>query len=67
MKCRRCLRERECNFRVRTDEINLTVCAPCAVEARRLELPVEALSEKADSLLAMIAASRTLKNHPESR
>jgi protein-arginine kinase activator protein McsA len=42
MKCERCLRE-EAKFRVRTDLIDMKVCAACAAEARRLGLAVEIL------------------------
>jgi hypothetical protein len=40
MKCERCLRE-EARFRVRTDLIDMKVCAACAAEAQRLGLVVE--------------------------
>jgi hypothetical protein len=44
MKCQRCLNPTETFFRVHTDEINMKVCAPCADKARRLGLPVEAVT-----------------------
>ena len=44
MQCRRCLSESEYLFRVHTDQLDTTVCALCANEARRLGLPVEALT-----------------------
>jgi hypothetical protein len=60
MKCKRCLSDRESHFRVYTDELNIMVCAPCADEARRIGLQVEALDTKIGSLPAMITGSRRI-------
>jgi hypothetical protein len=43
MKCQRCCRREEASCRVRSDIIDMKVCAVCAEEARRLELAVEVL------------------------
>lgn len=44
MKCQRCLcGEEEATCRVRSDVIDMKVCAACADEARRLGLAVEVL------------------------
>ena len=40
-KCQSCLDDRRVVYRVTSDVINLTVCASCAAEARRLGLAVE--------------------------
>jgi hypothetical protein len=45
MKCQRCLRGEEATYRVRSDVIDMKVCAACADEARRLGLAVERLSD----------------------
>jgi hypothetical protein len=46
MNCKRCLSDRVSHFRVYTDELDIVVCAPCADEARRIGLQVEALDNK---------------------
>ena len=43
MNCERCCEREEATYRVRSDIIDMKVCAPCADEARRLGLPVEVL------------------------
>ncbi len=43
MKCQRCSGREEATYRVRSDVIDMKVCAVCADEARRLRLTVEAL------------------------
>jgi hypothetical protein len=43
MKCERCLRAEEAKFRVRTDLIDIKVCAACAAEAWKLGIAVETL------------------------
>jgi hypothetical protein len=43
MKCQRCLSGEEATYRVRSDVIEMSVCAACATEARRLGLAVEIL------------------------
>jgi hypothetical protein len=43
MKCQRCCRREEASCRVRSDIIDMKVCAACADEARRLGLAVEVL------------------------
>jgi hypothetical protein len=45
MKCQRCLRGEEATHRVRSDVIDMKVCAACADEARRLGLAVEPLGD----------------------
>jgi hypothetical protein len=49
MECRRCLNPVGLLFRVQTDEIKMMVCVSCADEARRLGLPVEAVTGEVDS------------------
>lgn len=44
MKCQRCCGREEATYRVRTDVIDMKVCAACANEARRLGIAVEVLS-----------------------
>ena len=47
MKCqRKCLSGEEASYRVRSDLIDIKVCAACADEARRLRLTVEALGDE---------------------
>jgi hypothetical protein len=46
MKCQRCLRGEEATYRVRSDVIDMKVCAACADEARRLGLAVEVFREE---------------------
>ena len=43
MKCQRCLSGQEATYRVRSDVIDMKVCAACADEARRLGIAVEVL------------------------
>ena len=43
MKCQRCLSGQEATYRVRSDVIDMKVCAACADEARRLRIAVEVL------------------------
>jgi hypothetical protein len=43
MKCQRCCGDEEATYRVRSDVIDMKVCAPCANEARRLGIAVEVL------------------------
>jgi hypothetical protein len=45
MKCQRCVRGEEATYRVRSDVIDMKVCAACADEARRLGLAVEVLGD----------------------
>ena len=44
MKCQRCCGHEEATYRVRSDVIDMKVCAACANEARRLGIVVEVLS-----------------------
>jgi hypothetical protein len=44
MKCQRCCGHEEAICRVRSDVIDMKVCAACAAEARRLGIVVEVLS-----------------------
>jgi hypothetical protein len=41
MKCQRCCGREEASYRVRSDVIDMKVCAACAAEARRLGIAVE--------------------------
>jgi hypothetical protein len=43
MKCQRCWRIEAVPYRVRSDLIDVKVCAACAEEARRLGITVEVL------------------------
>jgi hypothetical protein len=43
MKCERCCGREEAVYRVRSDVIDLKVCAACGDEARRLGIAVEVL------------------------
>ncbi len=43
MKCERCARDEEATYVVRSDLINMKVCAACADEAMSLRLAVEVL------------------------
>lgn len=49
MKCQRCWRVEAATYRVRSDLIDVKVCAACAAEARRLGIVVEALGRIARS------------------
>jgi hypothetical protein len=49
MKCQRCWRVEAVTYRVRSDLIDVKVCAACAEEARRLGIMVEALPRIAHS------------------
>jgi hypothetical protein len=44
MKCQRCSRREEATYCVRSDVIDMKVCAACADEARGLGLAVEVLA-----------------------
>ena len=46
MKCQRCMSGQEATYRVRSDVIDMEVCAACADEARRLGVAVEVLGGK---------------------
>jgi ribosome-binding protein aMBF1 (putative translation factor) len=41
MKCQRCGNDKEAEFRVVSDILDIKVCADCAGEARRLGMSVE--------------------------
>ena len=43
MKCERCVRAEEAQYRARTDVIDMKVCAPSAAEGSRLGLTFEPL------------------------
>jgi hypothetical protein len=45
MKCQRCVRGEEATYCVRSDVIDMKVCAVCGDEARRLGLTVEFLRD----------------------
>ena len=44
MKCERCCRAEEAQYRVCTDAIDMKVCEPCAEEAREMGIKVELLN-----------------------
>jgi ribosome-binding protein aMBF1 (putative translation factor) len=48
MKCERCLKGKEAQYRVHTDLIDMKVCAACAEEAGRLGIAVEGLDRRPD-------------------
>ena len=50
MKCERCVRAEEAQYRARSDVIDMKVCAPCAAEGSRLGLTVEPLDPVYPSL-----------------
>ena len=41
MKCQRCGNDKEAEFRVVSDILDIKVCADCAEEARKIGLPLE--------------------------
>ena len=41
MKCQRCENDREAEFRVVSDAMNIKVCAECAKEARRIGMSLD--------------------------
>ncbi len=41
MKCQRCLKNEEAQFRVHNKKIDVNVCAPCAKEAQQIGIRVE--------------------------
>ena len=41
MKCQRCENDREAEFRVASDILDIKVCADCAREARRIGMSLE--------------------------
>ena len=43
MKCQRCCGREEATYRVRSDVIDMKVCAACAHEAGRLGIAIEVL------------------------
>ena len=55
MKCQRCETQREAEFRVVSDVMNIKVCAVCAAQARRLGTSLQVIeidkekSQEADS------------------
>jgi len=50
MKCERCVRAEEAQYRARSDVIDMKVCAPCAAEGSRLGLTIEPLDPVYSSL-----------------
>jgi len=50
MQCERCGSGAEANFRVRTDILDMLVCAACGREAQMIGIPVEAAVDKNDGL-----------------
>lgn len=50
MKCERCMRAEEAQYRAYSDIIDMKVCAPCAAEGSRLGLVIEALDPLHSSL-----------------
>jgi hypothetical protein len=41
MNCQRCGNDKEAEFRVVSDILDIKVCADCAAEARKIGLPLE--------------------------
>jgi hypothetical protein len=65
MKCQRCCGRQEAVYRVRSDVIDMKVCAACAAEATRLRIAVEGLGgggiiRSVISLLAMLVLVSSL-------
>ena len=64
MQCERCRSGAEAVFRVRSDILDMLVCAACADEARMIGIPVEAWDHKIGSAPGVIRdgrmAARTL-------
>jgi hypothetical protein len=58
MKCQRCVRGEEATDRVRSDVIDMKVCAACADEARRLGLLLKFSVRKKEKALERRAGSR---------
>jgi len=50
MKCERCVKAEEAQYRARSDVIDMKVCGPCAAEGSRLGLTIEALDPLYPSL-----------------
>jgi hypothetical protein len=50
MQCERCKSGAEAIFRVRTDILDMPVCAACAKEARMIGIPVEAALANNDTV-----------------
>lgn len=44
MKCQRCFKVQDIQYRVYTEVIDLKVCSSCAAEARELGIAIEALT-----------------------
>jgi hypothetical protein len=54
MKCQRCGNDKEAEFRVVSDILDMKVCADCAAEARRIGLSLEIVAiDEANSDRAM--------------
>jgi hypothetical protein len=50
MKCQRCGNDKEAEFRVVSDILDIKVCADCATQARRIGLSLEIVAiDEADS------------------
>ena len=58
MQCERCRSGAEAIFRVRSDILDMLVCAACAAEARMMGIPVEAWDHKMGSASGVIRDSR---------
>ncbi len=62
MKCQRCESQREAEFRVVSDVMNIKVCAVCAAEARRLGTSLQVLEiDNGKSEAASNAAARVFR------
>lgn len=63
MKCRRCLKNDDTQYRVHSDAIDMKVCGSCAEKARELGIVVEVLDlgERRKS-----GSKRADKNRPRS-
>jgi hypothetical protein len=60
MKCERCMRAKEAQYRAYSDIIDMRVCAPCAAEGLRLGLTIEALDPLHSSLSHSVRSQRSL-------
>jgi hypothetical protein len=63
MQCDRCRSGAEAILRVRSDILDMLVCAACAAEARMIGIAVEVLDEKAPQAYPL-KQKKGLKNQP---
>jgi len=58
MQCERCKSGAEAIFHVRSDILDMLVCAACAAEARMMGIPVEAWDHKIGAAPSVIRDGR---------